>query len=392
MRYPVTGTPSAIEKREARNAMKVIGAEIRRLRLPLRMEFKHAGAVTRVAENVVLKITLDSGITGYGECVPKKHVTNETAETVVRSLQEYLCPALRGQNFGSLAEVKAFLECCSLQGPARCAFELSLIDAATRHIGESAHALIGPERRSRVQYTVVVPAVSLKRLKEIAMAVRLFRLQAVKIKVGTSDEDVVRVELFRRLVGNSVDIRVDANGAWDPETALARICALQRFGISSVEEPTRPRDLDGLSYVAHRSPVPICVDESLVTLSDAERLMDRQACHIFNLRLSKCGGLLNTMRLAKLAHSNRIQYQIGCHVGETGVLSAAGRRLLMSLDDALHAEGSYSTLLLKDDITEPAVRFGFGGIGRTLRDPGLGVSVHPGALSKFSVDRTELAF
>jgi L-Ala-D/L-Glu epimerase len=178
--------------------------------------------------------------------------------------------------------------------------------------------LIGPARRSRVHYTAVVPAVSLELLKRVAIAVRVLGFPAAKIKVGTSDDDVERVQLFRRLVGKGVDFRVDANGAWTPEMALERIHALKPFEISSVEEPTRPRDLEGLSYVAHRSPVPICVDESLATLSDAEQLVDRRAGHIFNLRLSKCGGLLNSIRLAKLAQANRLRYQIGCQVGETG--------------------------------------------------------------------------
>jgi muconate cycloisomerase len=379
-------------KRNSWKAMKVVSAEIRRLRVPFQMEFKHALAARRMTESVILKLTLDSGVIGYGECVPRKYVTNETTESVIRSLSSYLSPVLRDHKFSSLSEVKSFLVGCSLQGAARCAFELALIDAATRRTGESAHALIGPARRSRVHYTAVVPAVSLEWLKRIAILVRVLGFPAAKIKVGTSDDDVERVGLFRRLVGKDVDVRIDANGAWAPEVALERIHALKPFGISSVEEPTRPRDLEALTYVAHRSPVPICVDESLTNLSDAEQLLDRRAGHIFNLRLSKCGGFFNSMRLAKLAQKNQLRYQIGCQVGETGILSGAGRCLLMRLDDALHAEGSYARLLLKRDITRPVVRFGLGGAARALQGPGLGVNVDADALSALSVEQVAIAF
>jgi L-alanine-DL-glutamate epimerase-like enolase superfamily enzyme len=120
---------------------------------------------------------------------------DETAELLILCLRSYLSPALRGQKFSSLGEVKSFLECCSLQGAARCAFELALIDAATRRLGESAHAVIGPARRSRVHYTAVVPAVSLQWLKCIAIAVRVLGFPAAKIKVGTLNSS--RMELPR---------------------------------------------------------------------------------------------------------------------------------------------------------------------------------------------------
>ncbi len=372
--------------------MKIIAAEIHQVRLPFRGEFKHASAARSFTENVVLKLKLEDGIAGYGECVPREYVTGETVDTVKGTLAGYITIALLGRSFSSLEDVKDFLEHCPLSGAVRCVFELAVIDAAALHFQTDVHALIGPARREQVRYSAVLPSVSLKKLRYLAVAARVFGFRAVKVKVGADDDDVERVAVVRRAVGNNVDLRIDANGVWTPELALKRIHQMREFEVSSVEEPTAPREIDGLSYVARRSPIPVCVDESLTTLEDGERLIQNRACQIFNLRLSKCGGLLNTLRLAEMARAHGLRFQLGCQVGETGILSAAARRLLMCLDDTLHAEGSYSRLLLREDLTEPALRFGLGGVAGALRAPGLGMQVREESLDKFSVDCQALAF
>ncbi len=70
---------------------------------------------------------------------------------------------------------------------------------------------------------------------------------------------------------------------------------------------------------------PIMLDESLCSRVDAERAIEAQSCDLFNLRLSKCGGFIPTLRLAQLARQHNLGYQLGCQIGETALLSAAGR-------------------------------------------------------------------
>ncbi len=370
--------------------IKVRSADIWRVRIPLRVEVKHALASRRESENVVVKLVLDDGSAGYGECVPREYVTGETADSAIAALTGVLLPTLRGHAFSDYGDVTVFLQDCEVSGAAKCAFELALIDAVTCRCEAGAHEIIGPPLRSSVHYTAVIPAVSAERFEQIATNVQLQQFRDVKIKVGAGDDDAERLKVFRRIAGEAPNVRVDANGAWDPDTALSHISRLQKYGISSVEQPIPARDIDGLAYVASRSPVPICVDESLVTVRDAQELISRQACHIFNLRLSKCGGLLNCLQLAELARQAGMRYQIGCQVGETGILSAAGRCLLMRLDDALHAEGSYSQWLLSKDITSPRVDFGFGGEAAKLSGPGFGTQVCQEDLAELTTSHSTL--
>lgn len=123
-------------------------------------------------------------------------------------------------------------------------------------------------------------------------------------------------------------------------------------------------------------------DESLVTVADSRRLIAAGACRWFNLRVAKCGGVTNVLRIARLATAAGIRLQIGCQVGETAILSAMGRHLAAHLGQVEFVEGSYGSLLLAEDIAEPEVRFGAGGRAPLIRGPGIGVHVNDALLRK----------
>src|SRR5205085_7279672 len=103
-------------------------------------------------------------------------------------------------------------------------------------------------------------------------------------------DDVARLRQLRRFLGWGIDVRVDANEAWSPAEAVARIRALEPFGISAVEQPVAHTAIDAFAPLRHEVKVPIMLDESLCSLYDAECARARDRCDLFNLRLSKCGG------------------------------------------------------------------------------------------------------
>ena len=98
-------------------------------------------------------------------------------------------------------------------------------------------------------------------------------------------------------------------------------------------------------------------------------------CDLFNLRLSKCGGFLPSLRLAAMAHRAGLGYQLGCQVGETGILSAAGRHFAASVDQIRYLEGSYDHFLVKERLTKEDLTFGYGGNAPALTEPGLGIHI-----------------
>jgi muconate cycloisomerase len=108
---------------------------------------------------------------------------------------------------------------------------------------------------------------------------------------------------------------------------------------------------------------------------------------LFNVRLSKCGGFLASLRLAAFAHNAGLGFQLGCHPGESGILSAAGRHWACSVAPIRYLEGSYDRHVVRTRITREDITFGYGGRARALGGPGLGVTVRPEILERFVVKK-----
>ena len=127
------------------------------------------------------------------------------------------------------------------------------------------------------------------------------------------------------------------------------------------------------------------LDESLTSEVDAQAAIRDKTCDLFNIRLSKCGGFINSLKLASLAREAGLGYQLGCHPGESGLLSAAGRHWAASVSGIRYWEGSYDRHVLSELLTNEDLTFGYGGWAPALTLPGLGVTMNPAILSKFTL-------
>ena len=116
----------------------------------------------------------------------------------------------------------------------------------------------------------------------------------------------------------------------------------------------------------------------------SRELIEERSVDYFNLRISKCGGLFNTLAIAQLAQSAKIGLQVGCQVGETAILSAAGRHFAAHLKYVRFIEGSYGTHLLTEDISKEDITFGVGGKASILKGVGLGIKVQEHLLERFA--------
>ena len=103
---------------------------------------------------------------------------------------------------------------------------------------------------------------------------------------------------------------------------------------------------------------------------------------LFNIRLSKCGGFLQSLRIAEIARQAGLGYQLGCQVGETGILSAAGRHFATSVDGIRFLEGSFDRFLVAERLTVEDLTFGRGGWAPALPRPGLGVQIDRSAVER----------
>ena len=382
----------------ASGPLRLASVEILPLTIPFARSFQHATMSRAASDAVIVRVTDHDGLRGYGEALPRPYVTGEDVGTMVATLRSRVVPEVLAREFESgavvLEQVQALAAAWSppqRQGHSviawnatMCAMELALLDWAFRRAGQSVSEWLLPAR-DQVVYTGVIDATDPETAGMLASRYTDARFAQLKVKVGIGD-DVSRLEAVRQAAGDRVAVRVDANGVWDAASAVKALEALKSFDIEAVEQPVGPLDLEGMRRVREETGIAVIADESLVTMRDAESLLREQACDIFNVRVSKCGGLLPSRAIAELGLSAGLRVQVGAQVGETSLLSAAGRHLALHLAEVESVEGSFGTHLLSEDITADPVMFGDAGRGNLLLGPGLGVSVDDQIVERLATD------
>jgi muconate cycloisomerase len=350
---------------------------------------------------------LDDQTEGFGEGVPREYVTGETIDSAIALLRRSdLASQLEPcSEFAQAVGMAERLRLAPVAGDdrgcqgnaAHCAVELALLDACGRRFGQPLSAvtsLLAPDLyqpRDWVRYSGAIMSARGFKLRLAALAMRLYGFRQMKVKVGIAGHnDSKRLSQIRRFLGRQIDLRVDANEAWSPSEVAARIRELEPSSISAVEQPVAHADVDKLAEVRKEVRVPLTLDESLCGRIDAERAVQGGTCDLFNLRLSKCGGFIPTLRLAQFARQHGLGYQLGCQVGETALLSAAGRHFASSVADIRYVEGSYDRHLVRDALGTTDLTFRWGGWASALTAPGLGVEVDRQALKRVTLGKEPL--
>jgi L-alanine-DL-glutamate epimerase-like enolase superfamily enzyme len=373
--------------------------------LPFKVAFRHAAAARTGSESLFLRVGLDSGAEGWGEALPRAYVSGEAREGAFALLRDTILPALAGRSFRSLAEAVSFLEKCDGKAPpdwvhpdvpqsaAWCSVDLALLDAFGRASGEAVSLGGQPPTADALggsRYSGVVSAGRGWPYAVSLLKVRAFRFPQVKLKLGR-DGAVPAARTARRL-RRRVDLRVDANMAWDVEQALELIGQLRSVGIWSFEQPIAADDLAGLARLVAETSGQIVVDEGLTDRDSLQRFISHRACTGANIRISKCGGLLGAYARCREVLDAGLMLQVGCQVGESSLLSAAHLMLLSALapltPGVRYAEGCFGRHLLREDPVSPLVQFGYG--GRPPRPPvgaGLGVQVDRAMLERWALDQ-----
>ncbi len=186
-----------------------------------------------------------------------------------------------------------------------------------------------------------------------------------KIKVGTAD-DIAIVKALRE--NTDATLRVDANAAWNIETAIELIPQLKELGVELVEQPLAKDDWEGMKRLFKESPLPLYADESCVFESDLEKCKDH--FHGINIKLTKCSGITPARRMIDKARELNMKVMIGC-MNESTVGSAAIAHLLPFID---HVDMD-GPLLLEEDVAT-GISYDFGKIGYSGK-PGLGIDLTP---------------
>lgn len=383
------------------------------LRIPLRLRFEHAAAARDAADPVIVSLSARAPFAheiGYGETLARPYVTGETTASVIDDIVQVFRPFLAAFEPQSFAEALEIIDALPLEHEgrivtaARTAVELALLDLACkafrRRPADAAGwlGLVGfgaPGCLPTARYSGMVVGRTRGRLRQMLWLQRLYGLRDFKLKVAVPgwEERLRWAADFLRgpIAAHQVTLRVDANAGWSLADATDALPLLEACGVRALEQPFPDVHDADLPYLAEQTSCDVIVDESLLTAEDADRLIAGGGVRVLNIRLAKNGGLFPALRLARKALVAGLDVQLGCLVGETSILSAAGLAFLEVCPKVRFVEGAFGRFLLKGDVTRRPVRFGYGGRVRGRRGPGLGVDVDEAALGRLVADRPRAA-
>ncbi|KAB1187984.1 MULTISPECIES: dipeptide epimerase [Haloferax] len=318
----------------------MLSTEFERISMPLADPFGISRGTQTEAENVVVRIEDEGGMTGVGAAAPSTHY-GETADTVEAVLPALLDVVEAVGDPHAIDRIERQMAQTVRRNPAaRTAVSIALHDLAAKRLGVPLYRLWGldPERSPTSSFTIGLD--DLDTIREKTAEAYEAGYDILKVKVGT-DRDKAIIEAVRD-EAPGVTIRVDANEAWTPREAVEMSEFLADYGVEFIEQPVPAEDYEGLKFVYDHSALPIAADESCITADDIPKIADR--VDIANLKLMKLGGLTEAKRAIHTARSHGLEVMLGCMI-ETNAAIAAGCHLAPLLD-YVDLDGS---LLLADD-------------------------------------------
>ena len=372
--------------------MKIGKINIYNILLPFSGDFSHSLKKGSSANNIVVEVIADTGeIKGYGEGAPRPYVTGESKESATKSISHFLKKQSFPWDLNEVSQIWDFVDILpnsKEHNSAICALEMSLLDA----LGKSQDINIieyFPKDffTSTIYYGAAIPLSSKKRIMEICRLIKKMRINKLRLKMGGAFErNKEAIETVKLMFGDDYDLRIDLNGAWDHETASNHVSLIKKYDVKVVEQPMILGDpgFTEFAKIMQSYGVILMADESVCSLEDLEGIIKDGNYKMINIRLSKCGGFRRSLRIIDHLRMNGLSFQIGCQLGESGILSAAGRALSLLCRDAVYYDGSYDRFMLKENITTEDVSFGLGGQAGPLDGSGLGVKINRESLMRLS--------
>lgn len=293
--------------------MKILGAEVTPRRVPLTVPYRIAGRAFDTAELVFVALHDEKGFTGYGAASPVDPLTGDDFESATRALREALVPAVEGTDVADLAAAIARAEAASPKTrSALAALDIALHDLQARRRGIPVVAMLGGARR-RLVTSVTVGIGAPEAMAEAARRHVARGYRAIKVKIGEDAAlDQARLRMIRDAVGPAIRIRVDANQGYTAAEAAEMARGLDSLSIELFEQPVAAADTEGLRGAGRATRAPIVVDEAVKVAADLAPLIAARAARGANIKLMKCGGILEALRIDRDLSAAGWSSLVGC--------------------------------------------------------------------------------
>src|SRR6266550_7705114 len=313
--------------------------------------------------NVIVRITDDDGLEGFGEAAPNRYY-GESVATVLAALGQFK-PLLERADPMALESTEAHLNRV-LRGnaSAKSAVSSALHDLLGKRLGLPVYRIWGLDAATAPQSSFTIAIAENHELEQRVREAREYPI--LKIKLGT-DRDMEIIRIIRNAAPGK-RLRVDANAAWTPKQAVRMSDFLIENGVEMLEQPVAANDIEGLRFVRKRSKLPVFADESCLVATDIAKLTG--AVDGINIKLAKCGSLREALRMVHTARALDMQVMAGCMIESSLGISAIAQ--ISPLLDSADFDGA--ALLSGDPFLGATIA---GGNIRLPDGPGLGATPAP---------------
>ena len=273
--------------------------------------FRIATGTMYQTQNLFIRIETDEGLTGVGECSAFPMIAGETQATCFEMARDF-ARLWKGKDASDIpARLNDLENFTAFNATAKSAFDMALYDLAAQRARLPLYKFLkGNKKPLETDLTI-----GIDEPEEMAATAIEFKnkgVRIIKIKLGKDGEtDIERVKQIRAAVGDSIQLRIDANQGWDFETAKEVLVKIGDSHIEFCEQPMRQWNDHLLPALRKISPIKIMADESVFNHHDAERLIHAGACDYINIKFAKSGGIAEAIRINEICEKNKIVCMMG---------------------------------------------------------------------------------
>ncbi len=283
------------------------------------------------AEVIFITLKDGKGHVGYGSASPDEEVTGESTPSVLEVLKNKLPNLIETLPTDLWYRAHELIQHAFASYPsAQHAIEEAYLNLYCQKNGLNLQHLFGGYRTNMP----IMMTLGINTLDETLKDAQKYIKQGftcIKLKVGLNvEEDIDRIRATRAAIGPSIQICVDANQGYSVKESLKLLKALSELSIDFLEQPVNKDDIEGLSYITTNSPIPIFADESAVSIDSIHSLFQHNCVDGVNIKLMKCGGPLNFIRIFHLAKRYNKKIMIGC-MYESNISITTGAALALAL-------------------------------------------------------------
>lgn len=350
-------------------AVTITGFELFPLQIALKKPFITALRRVESIDDIVLVIHTDGAFKGYGAACAVTAITGTTNAHIIHELQSLVFPALLHQTlhkeslFDTLHQLR-------LHPESRACIDIALYDLLAKAEAKTLYAYLGATSH-QLTTDLTISVDTPERMLQASMEAVKLGFHCLKIKLDANERlNLERLHAIQNALPPSVSLRLDPNQALSLEGAKHLLEHIDLACVECIEQPFKADDLVSMKRLTQMKFLPVLADESLFTLKDAMDLIERKACDQLNIKLMKCGGIAEALKIVSFAQKHKMECMMGSMLeGPISLIAAAHFALsqpnitMVDMDSPLYLKEH--PLLLPFHLKEDTFHF--------TQEPGLGI-------------------